>query len=99
MENFEVLFASEKSEFKKIAYFFETENYWKVQKKLVIVWTKEELELEEMKKIADYLIEYQIVKEEFYVYNVFINPTWIKLWEWQKNIEKEEEKKKAEIMK
>jgi len=65
---FTTLFKSENSDFQKITFITVIWDY----NKLVIVSTKENISEEEMCDIANILIDNEIVKDEFNVFNIYI---------------------------
>lgn len=75
MNDIVTLIESENSDYKQIAYFCKING----KNKLVIAKTKEFITPEVMKEITDILIDFELVKDDFAVYNVFINEKQMKL--------------------
>ena len=73
---YEILFKSDNSDFKKIAFFTVIGDY----NKLVVVSTKENITTDEMGDIANLLIDNEIVKDEFAVFNIYIKQTQLNLY-------------------
>jgi hypothetical protein len=82
--SYKVLFGSKDSDFKKLAYFKEVElvnrEGWKYKvTRLVIVATKELVSEETLVHISDVLIDNEIVKDDFAVYNIYVTDKQVNL--------------------
>lgn len=71
-----ILFKSEKSDYIKLAFFRKVGDF----NKLVVVATKEKITTDELVEVANFLINFEIAKDDFNEYKIYVTDKQMQLY-------------------